>query len=121
MNPHEVDPERPLGWVLRPLLAMAFPEPPRCRPPMLPEVVAFRLAEPDEFAIEAAMRRGWCTDAEADRWALNVGRFPWEVWQSWLAAGLHPLDRLYPLAVWWRPAWLASIVVEEQEPEGVAA
>lgn len=106
MHPHEHDPERPLGWLLLPLLRLAFPEPPRKRPPLTPEVVAFRFAEPDEFAVEAALSRGWCTDPEADRWALHVGRFPWEVWPEWLPAGLHPLDRLYPLERWWRPAWL---------------
>lgn len=105
MNPHEQDPERPLGWLLRPLLRVAFPEPSRNRPAMTPEVVAHRLAEPDEFAVEAALRRGWCTDPEADRWALHVGRFPWEVWPSWLTAGLHPVDLLWSIESWWRPAW----------------
>lgn len=100
------DDGRPLGWPMEPLLAAALPG---VKPgKRTVELVAFALAEADLFAVEAALVRGWCTDAEADRWAVSgVGLFPWRVWGgAWLDEGLAPLDRLHPLDEWWRPAWL---------------
>lgn len=94
----------PLGWPMRPLLDRALP---KVKPhKRTPELVAYALAEPDEFAVEAALVRGWCSDVEADRWStIGLLLMPWHVWPSWCSAGLHPLDRLYPLEAWWRPAW----------------
>lgn len=107
MTPPVDDDGRTLGWPMDDLLRRAIPATVK-RHKWTPELAAFHLAESDEFAVEAAMTRGWCSDVEADRWALNVGRFPWEVWPEWLDHGLHPLDQLWPLAEWWRPAWLAA-------------
>lgn len=94
----------PLGWSMRPLLDRALP---LLRPwARTAELAAFAFAEPNEFAVEAAMVRGWCTEAEADRWStIGLLVFPWHIWPDWLERGLHPLDRLHPLEEWWRPAW----------------
>lgn len=67
-----------------------------------------------------AFERGWCDQWQADTWALRAKLMPWDVWPAWLAAGLHPLDALYPLEAWWRPAWLALDVPRERA-ESVAA
>lgn len=99
------DDGRPVGWPLGPLARAAIPD--TVKPhKWTAELLAFYLAEPDEFAVEAAMHRGWCTDTEADRWAIaGLCLMPWLIWPEWLTAGLHPIDRLYPLDTWWRPAW----------------
>lgn len=95
----------PLGWCMDALLRHALPGVKAHK--RTAELAAFAFAEPDEFAVEAAMHRGWCTDAEADRWAtVGLLLMPWHVWgDEWWTRGLSELDRLYPLEEWWRPAW----------------
>lgn len=94
----------PFGYPMRPLLDRALP---KSRPhEWTPDLVAFAFAEPDLFAVEAALARGWCTEAEADRWAtIGLLVFPWHIWPDWLERGMSELDRAYPLEEWWRPAW----------------
>lgn len=68
-----------------------------------------------------AFDRGWCDQWQADRWAIAVGFMPWDLWPWWLEAGLHPLDRLYPLDMWWRPAWTShELPIAGQADEAAA-
>lgn len=49
-------------------------------------------------------RQDGLTAWAADRFAIRLGWMPWQIWDDYLEDGLHPIDLIWPLSEWWRPA-----------------
>ena len=88
---------------------------PRCRPrPYDFDALAARMGLSANAAGERLGVRGTTlqeyrarglTEQVADRLATAAGLHPAQVWSSWVADGLSPLDEVF-LASGWRRAWL---------------
>lgn len=81
-------------WPLGPLVARVDAEG--------PSAVAVALGHTRE-AVATAAQFG-LSDVQADRWAIQLGYHPAQIWGDWIDEGLTPLDREF-IANGWRQAW----------------